>query len=166
MKKSKLPIRKTIRLKDYDYASRGYYFVTINAKDFKHTFGKIKDGAMHLSTLGKIIQEEWEFTGELRRNIKLHEYIVMPNHFHCIIEIIYSRNKQNIPGEFKASKHSLSSVIRAFKGAVTRRNKKMNPINTESVWHNRFNDRIIRNDRELQIKKNYVLNNVKNWKYK
>jgi|SRR5690554_399091 len=164
MKNSKLPQRKNIRLEGYDYATNGYYFVTINFREFRHVFGNIENKVMYLSPLGEIIVEEWEFTGELRQNVKLHEYVVMPNHFHAIIEITYSRNKNNIPGEFKASKHTLSSIIRAFKASVTKRNIEMNPGDTKSVWHNRFHDRIIRNNRELQNKKRYVLNNVKDWK--
>lgn len=164
MKNTKFPDRKSYRLKDYDYASSGYYFVTINSKDFQYIFGEIYNGEMNLNKLGEIVQEEWEYTATLRENIKLHEYVIMPNHFHAIIEICYSKNKNNIPGEFKASKNTLSSIIRGFKGSVTRRNSQLYPENKESVWHGRFYDRIIRNQRELMNVKKYIKKNVKNWK--
>lgn len=163
MSNTLLPNRKSYRLKGYDYASAGYYFVTINSKDFQYIFGEIIEGIMYPNRLGEIIQEEWEYTGKLRENIKLYEYVVMPNHFHAIIEICYSKNKNNIPGEFKASKDTLSSIISGFKGSVTRRNNLWHPKNKDSVWHGRFYDRIIRTQRELLNVKNYIKDNVKKW---
>ena len=164
MSKTTLPNRKSYRLKGYDYASVGYYFVTINSKDFRYIFGEINAGKMHLSQLGRIVQDEWEYTGKLRENIKLHEYVIMPNHFHAIIEICYSKNKNNTPGEFKATKETLATIIRLFKGSVTKSNRLLHPENKESVWHGRFYDRIIRDQQELLNVKKYIKNNVKKWK--
>lgn len=163
MNKIIFPNRKSYRLKGYDYSSAGYYFVTINSKDFQYIFGKIKGGIMYLNALGEIVQEEWEYTAKLRDNIKLHEYVIMPNHFHAIIEICYSKNKNNIPGEFKASKDTLASILRGFKGSVTRRNNLLRPENKVSVWHGRFYDRIIRDQPELLNVKNYINDNVRKW---
>jgi len=39
-----LPVRRKIRLKDYDYSSAGYYFVTIYIKDKHEMLGKIVVG--------------------------------------------------------------------------------------------------------------------------
>ena len=36
-----LPVRKNIRLKEYDYSSAGYYFVTICVKDRHEMLGKV-----------------------------------------------------------------------------------------------------------------------------
>ncbi|HLW39576.1 MAG TPA: transposase [Brumimicrobium sp.] len=165
MKKPKLPNRKSIRLKDYDYASKGHYFVTIDARKMLCIFGQIKDGIMYPNKLGEILQEEWELTRERRGNIKLHEYVVMPNHFHALIEICYSENKSNVPGEFKAPSQTLSAIIRGFKGAVTSRNNQLKLGNEIGVWQSRFNDQVIKDDRHLHNVKMYINDNVKNWKY-
>ncbi|XGB39991.1 MAG: hypothetical protein LVT47_04040 [Cyanobacteria bacterium LVE1205-1] len=43
---------------------------------------------MALNPIGKIAHDEWLKTESMRPNIRLHEFIVMPNHIHGIIEII------------------------------------------------------------------------------
>ncbi|HLV41735.1 MAG TPA: transposase [Brumimicrobium sp.] len=163
MKKSNYPNRKSIRLNSYDYASIGRYFVTINAIEYKHIFGQIKNGVMYLSRLGEILEEEWLITGEIRKNIKLHSYVVMPNHFHAIVEICYSLNKDNIPGEFVSPKQTLPAIIRSFKSTVTRRSNAEKLEKRNEVWHGRFHDRIIRDDKEYMNVTKYIEDNIKNW---
>ena len=80
--------RRSIRLKGYDYSADGLYFITICTKDRNHYFGHVVDGKMVLSEKGVIVKNEWLNTINIRRGeVILHEYIVMPNHFHAIIEI-------------------------------------------------------------------------------
>ena len=164
MNNSKFPNRKSARLKGYDYTSMGYYFITINSKNKRCIFGKIKDEVMYPNKLGEIIIEEWETMAKIRKNIKLHEYVVMPNHFNAVVEICYSMNKNNVPRKFLAA-HSLGTIIGSFKGAVTRKTNALKLGNEKGIWHVRFYDRIIRDAEELLNTNRYILNNVKNWKY-
>lgn len=80
--------RKSIRLKGYDYSQAGLYFVTIDVKGLTCLFGAVENGIMHLNEAGKMIDREWLKLPERFPNIKLHESVVMPNHFHGIIEIL------------------------------------------------------------------------------
>lgn len=86
--------RRSIRLKGYDYSQAGLYFITICVQNREHLFGKIVawenlpacPNKMILNDAGKII-EHWYYELENKFNdIKCHEMVVMPNHFHCIIE--------------------------------------------------------------------------------
>ena len=80
--------RRSIRLKGYDYSADGLYFITICTKDKNHYFGRVIDGKMVLNERGQIVKNEWLNTINIRQGeVILHEYIVMPNHFHAIIEI-------------------------------------------------------------------------------
>lgn len=54
----------------------------------EHLFGEIKNGEMILNDAGKMIEEQWKKLPERFPNLELHEFTVMPNHFHGIIEII------------------------------------------------------------------------------
>ncbi|MGB0871386.1 MAG: hypothetical protein ACPGSD_17485, partial [Flavobacteriales bacterium] len=77
--------RRSIRLKGYDYAQKGLYFVTICVQKRACLFGNIKNGEMYLNPAGKMIQK-WYLALESKfPDIKCGEYIIMPNHFHCII---------------------------------------------------------------------------------
>ena len=79
--------RRSIRLKGYDYASEGVYFVTLVTAHRQHLFGEIVNGVMHLNTFGRIAREEWYKTQRLRPNVELDEdeFVVMPNHVHGIL---------------------------------------------------------------------------------
>ena len=80
--------RRSIRLKGYDYSQAGLYFITICVQDRKNLFGKIVDGEMILNDAGKMADNEWEKIPGRFTNVQLHEYIIMPNHFHAIMEIV------------------------------------------------------------------------------
>ena len=82
----KIHNRKSIRLKGYDYSQAGLYFVTICVQNRQCLFGNIKDGILYLNDAGKMI-EKWYFELENKfPDIKCREKIIMPNHFHCIIQ--------------------------------------------------------------------------------
>ena len=51
--------RRSIRLKDYDYATPGAFFVTLCTFKRECILGEIPDGRMRLNEKGVIIQEEW-----------------------------------------------------------------------------------------------------------
>jgi len=80
------------RMRGYDYAQNGAYFVTICADNRQSFFGEIVESGcnpceyqMQLSEIGKIVIQEWEKTAEIRKNVELGESVVMPNHFHGIV---------------------------------------------------------------------------------
>src|SRR4051812_12722307 len=82
--------RRSIRLKGYDYAQVGAYFVTIVAWRRDGIFGTVVNGEMICSALGEIVRQEWFRSAEIRKEIRLFEdeFVVMPNHIHGIVWIV------------------------------------------------------------------------------
>ena len=80
--------RRSIRLKGYDYSQAGLYFITICIQDRECFFGNIVNGEMILNDAGKMADNEWGKIPDRFINVQLHEHIVMPNHFHAIMEIV------------------------------------------------------------------------------
>ena len=78
---------RSIRLKGYDYSGEGLYFVTICCHNRECLFGEILYGEMVLNDAGKIADGCWLEIPNHFPNAVLHEYIVMPNHVHGIIEL-------------------------------------------------------------------------------
>lgn len=80
---------------------------------------------MCLNTFGSIAWDEWQKTPAIRKNIKLHEFIVMPNHIHGIIEIKETSplGKQNNIGKFHSPSQTVGAFVRGYKGATTKRIK-------------------------------------------
>lgn len=120
-----LPNRRSIRLKNYDYSQKGSYFITIVTQNRKHLFGKIEDGKMILSSVGKIVEDEWMNTIQLRPNVYLGEFIIMPDHMHMIVTIITQIEKKDneewIHSNPKSPSHTIGAIIRGFKGASTKK---------------------------------------------
>ena len=78
--------RHSIRLKGYDYASEGLYFVTICTQNRECLFGEIKNDEMILNDAGRMVEKWFCKTQDKFPDIVCHEMIIMPNHFHCIWE--------------------------------------------------------------------------------
>ena len=120
-----------------------------------------------LNEFGKIVEEEWLKTKELRKNIDLDYYIVMPNHFHGII-IIESRDKARLvpTDEYrkfgKPIPNSLSTIIGSFKSAVTKRINELKG-GLGSIWQSNYYEHIIRNGKDLFFTRRYIELNPLKW---
>lgn len=63
------------------------YFITGCTEHKECFFGKIVDGEMQLSDGGVIANTYWKEIPNHFQRVVLHEFIVMPNHIHAIIEL-------------------------------------------------------------------------------
>ena len=79
--------RRSIRLKEYDYSQDGFYFITICVHGRIPLFGNIVDDMMQLNDAGRMVEKEYLQLPDKYPHVVCHEYVVMPNHFHCIIGI-------------------------------------------------------------------------------
>jgi REP element-mobilizing transposase RayT len=129
--KENLPVRKKIRLKDYDYSQENMYFITICVKDRLEILGKIEeDNHIKLTKEGNIVKQNIYRLEEIYTNIIVDEYIVMPNYLHILILINYKDGitiskiikhlKTNISGEIKYSiwQKSFYEQINIFRRAI------------------------------------------------
>lgn len=102
--------RRSLRLKGYDYADAGIYFITICCQNKAHLFGQIVKGKMILNEYGIIAANEWLNTSNIPQNIELGEFVIMPNHIHGIIKITrrdeLHSSKGNIDDGHQTESHS------------------------------------------------------------
>jgi REP element-mobilizing transposase RayT len=152
---------QTTRLQGWDYSSSGWYFITVCTRYHEIYFGEIKNDEMHLSELGHIAAGNWLGMARVYDILIMDAWIIMPNHFHCLIGIDNPNRSAYQPNEFKKMvKNSVSSVINHFKGRVTKHAKKEN---IPFQWQSRFYDHLVRDDEEFKRIQNYINNNPKNW---
>lgn len=78
---------ESTRLKEWDYSSRGYYYITICTKNREMLFGNVVNGKIVLSEIGKTVDSEWLKSFEIRPELLCDEYCIMPNHIHGIVFI-------------------------------------------------------------------------------
>lgn len=176
--KTKTYHRRSIRLNGYDYAQNGNYFLTLCTRNRECLFGDVRDGKMYLSNYGGMVNECWQEIPVYFPQIILHEYVIMPNHVHGIIEINnpqstganigrctdtvgvgannYSplRTPQSRP---HGTSRTVGSVVRGFKIGVT---KQMG----FSPWQRNYYEHIIRNDESYQNIVRYMAQNPLKWK--
>ncbi len=173
--------RHSIRLKGYDYASEGAYFITIVTQGRECLFGEIVDGEMRLNKYGKIVQKWWNEIPLHFPNVELGTLVIMPNHVHGIIFIIDERrdelrssrddsNKTNEEISLQGGetpplrKPTLGQIVGYFKYQSTKEMNAMDDTGTiTKFWQRNYYEHVIRNEKELQQKTNYILGNPSRW---
>ncbi|MBP9725884.1 MAG: transposase [Gammaproteobacteria bacterium] len=157
--------RQSVRLKNYAYSQNGAYFITLCTHERKNLFGHIDSDEMHLNSLGKIVQDEWLKSFEIRKELAMDAYTIMPNHLHGIVFISHQDNQNNPPLKNKrgARHQSIGSFIIGFKSAVTRRIRDNDDIPQGCVWQRNYHEHIIRCEKSLKKIREYTINNPSLW---
>jgi putative transposase len=133
--------RRSIRLAGYDYAGGGAYFITICAHRKEPLFGEVAGGEIRLNAVGEIARDEWYRSAELRPEVLLDAFAVMPNHIHGIVALDGSfagaedlRAGSLAPGGARGAPlrrpaRSLGAFVAGYKSRVTSR---VRPVSREA----------------------------------
>ncbi len=169
---------ETTRLPGWDYASAGWYFVTICTRGRQPFFGRIANGEMYLSPIGETAVQFWqEIPRHTAAHVSLDAFVVMPNHVHGII-VIHDKPTvvetlqcnvstttddvdKNPMSAISPRAGSLGAIIRSYKSAVTRWCRQNGY--PEFAWQARFYDHIIRNEKALRNIRQYIFENPLRW---
>ena len=172
------------RLKGWSYCMNGVYYITIDAFENRCWFGEVIDNEMKLNAFGKIIENEWLKSFQIREELILDRWVIMPNHLHAIVKIdspfgdinfhdgndFTSVGMRNQP---MRAKQSISSFVAGFKSATTSRIDDYIDLHDLSVtkfnrrnrlWHHNYYDIIIKSEEELYQKRRYIDENPQKWR--
>ena len=164
-----LPARKNLRLKDFDYSSDGYYFITICTKDKQELFSKIVETPsfnytnIELTPIGQCVEETIEKAN--KGTIRIDKYVIMPNHIHIIIEIC----KELLVTVPNQREHGIPEIIRQIKTFSSKRINDLQkrngcePFPTDGIWQKSYYDHIIRNEEDYHRIWQYIDDNPANW---
>jgi putative transposase len=67
------------RRPNWDYSADALCFLTIVTQNMECNLGKIVNNEMILSDFGKIVEREWFKSFEIRNELILHAFVLMPN---------------------------------------------------------------------------------------
>lgn len=138
--------------------------MTVCTHDKEHVFGEISLGEMRLSQTGKIAKQCWMDIPAHFRNVGLDVFVIMPNHIHGILvftSVVGIQNSESLQNTYQhIIPKSLGSVLRSFKGAVTRECGKQG-INF--AWQRNYFEHVIRGDEDLVRIREYILHNPSVW---
>lgn len=156
--------RRSIRLKDYDYACPGAYFVTICTFQRESILGEVIDDRVQLSEMGSIVQWGWKSLPE-HYNVQLDGWIVMPNHVHGIIILPDLKTEKVRAGLRPAPTkiHGLPEIVRSLKSFSSRKINELRDSPGVPVWQRNYYEHVIRNERSLNEIRWYIKHNPSRW---
>ena len=173
------------RYQHYDYSSEGFYFVTWCVKDMKCVLSNIIDDEVVLTEVGEIVEKEIKKTEEVRTNILIDSFVVMPNHVHVIIhigpydDVLPMNTERNMSDRRDASvmrldqqKQEDALPKRLYRSTLGDIIKQIKIVSTKQIranhgssfqWQPRVYDHIIRNDEDLKNHREYIGMNPIKW---
>ncbi|WP_429885137.1 transposase [Geoalkalibacter halelectricus] len=177
--------RKSMRLRNFDYAGASAYFVTVCTWQRACLFGEVVDGNVRLNELGMVVRDEWLRTPQVRPKVVLDEFVVMPNHFHAIFWItdpvgahrcapwsntapipqpgMNDGGRAHVSAPLRRKSNSLGSIIAGFKSAATKRINALRDASGRPVWQRNYYEHVIRGERDLHAIRQYVADNPAQW---
>ena len=183
-----LPHRKQLRLRGYDYAFPGVYFVTICSAGKRPVFGSIRGESIVLSRAGEIVRCEWIALVERFARLVLDEFVIMPNHLHDVLAFVgqvggasrgttggaspspTTTNTTTKPGGASldpkggaSPSPTLFDVIGAFKSISTIKVNKLLGRRGVPLWQKSYYEHIVRTGEDLMKIQRYISENPLMW---
>jgi REP element-mobilizing transposase RayT len=174
------PRRRSLRLKDYDYAQAGAYFVTICTQDRLCLFGEVVDDVMRLSDAGEMASSLWKNLPAQFPAIAIDVFVVMPNHLHGIIVFpdigpatrVAPASGAKGPTEgvplVRVRTPTLGKVVGAFKSAATV--EYVHGVKAKGwtkfrqrLWQRNYYEHVIRDETGLDRIRRYIEENPLRW---
>ena len=155
IEKNELPIRKQIRIENYDYSTPGAYFITVCTANREKIFWSDRRGELcspanvPLSDIGIIVDNEIKRLNSVYDAVRVDKYCIMPDHIHFIISIDTDADRRT---QFAPT---ISRVMKQFKGSITKQVGR-------SIWQKSFYDHGIRNQQDYDEIWEYIENNPLN----
>ena len=150
------PVRKQIRMPEFDYNSNGAYFITVCTRDRKPILSKVSVGTtigrppdVILTKYGRTVEEAIQQIHVIYTSVHVDNYVIMPNHIHLLLFLYCDDGRAMLAP-------TVSRVIQQLKGAVTKRIG-------HPIWQSRFYDHVIRTERDYRDIYTYIDNNPARW---
>ncbi len=153
--------RKSIRMRGYDYASKGAYYLTICTHRHSCLFGNVEFPKLLLNDVGLMIQKTWDEMPQFYEGVELDLRIVMPNHLQGIILL----SNESAPD---AKMWTLGELVSRFKTLSARRYR----LRARSgewreaphpLWQRNYYEHILRDEAALDEIRAYIEDNPRRW---
>lgn len=168
------PVRKQIRLDNYDYSKNGLYFITICTKDHSELLWStnVGNGALDvplcsayrvnkgfLSTFGRIVRDNIRRANSVYLDKKILQHVIMPNHIHFILKINAENEISAVGTGVKGTSGAPSPTNEIVPLYVSMLKRFINKDIGFNIFQRSYYDRIIRNEKEYIAISAYIHNN-------
>ena len=155
MENSAHPQRKRIRLPEFDYSSRGAYYLTVCVKDRRPVLSQIYksptgEAMVRLLSRGLSVERTILRIPKAYPDVTLYSYIIMPDHVHLVLGIGCNDSAQEALTQKSAT--NISTIMKSLKRIT-------NHEIGEDLWQPRYHDHVIRSEQDLITKIQYVETN-------
>ena len=160
----------------WDYSAQGGYIITMCINNREAILGKIMDGKMHLSEYGEIVRNEFIRMGTYNKCATVDEWVIMPNHVHCIITLGANdapfspiSSSQHPTGidikQYRRMRHKMMIPLLEgkFKTLTSKQINLLRKTPGRETWQHDYYDHVIRNDHEHGRIQQYIINNPAKW---
>jgi len=175
--------RRSIRLREYDYAQAGAYFVTVVTQGRTCLFGDVQDGSIVLSEAGEMVKSMWGELPDHYPRVAVDAFTAMPNHVHGIIILVGAgasacpepRQVEGVDGGpgrpqgvAPTKALSLPDVVHRFKSLTTARYRRAVrdqrwPPFAGRLWQRNYYEHVIRDEDDLDRVRRYIEENPLRW---
>ena len=181
--------RRSIRLKGYDYAQAGAYFVTLCVQGRECALGNVVDGHRVLNDAGQRADQFWPAVADHFADVEIDTWVTMPNHVHAIIVIgrgvvatlmVSTPNNEDMGGEKGGETPPLhggdgrgavaapgAAHVRANRGVFrSGQNQSINQMREmpgARFWQRNYWEHVIRDETDLNRVRRYIQTNPLRW---
>ena len=183
--------RRSIRLKGYDYAQAGAYFVTLCVQGRECVLGDVVDGHRMLNDAGQRADQLWPAVADHFADVEIDTWVTMPNHVHAIIVIgrgmvstptVSTPNNEEMGGEKggetpplhggggrgvvsrpTVSRPTLGQIVAYFKYQTTKSINQMRETPGARFWQRNYWEHVIRDETDLNRVRRYIQTNPLRW---
>ena len=155
--------RRSIRLKGYDYAQAGAYFVTLCVQGRECVLGDVVDGHRMLNDAGQRADQFWPAVADHFADVEIDTWVTMPNHVHAIIVIgrgVVSTPTVSTP---TVSTPTLGQIVAYFKYQTTKSINQMRETPGARFWQRNYWEHVIRDETDLNRIRRYIQTNPLRW---
>lgn len=165
--------RRSLRLMGYDYSQPGAYFVKVCTQGRQCLFGRVVTHKMQPNDAGRMVQACWQELPNRFPFVKLDQFVVMPNYFHGIIQLIRNRCRGEPCVRPDVHPHgtldgTIGRIIQAFKSVTAHgyiigvRQHGWTSF-PGRLWQRNYYEKIIRDDETLNVIRQYIMDNPAQW---
>ena len=163
--------RRSIRLKGYDYAQVGAYFVTIAVQGRLALLGEAGGGEVFLNQAGEMAHAVWRTMPQRFPSVEMDAFVVMPDHVHGIVVIRGDGARAPIEdvrapdsADAAPTARALGDVVGAYKSLTTAayirgvHDAGWPPFHGR-LWQRNFYERVVRDEYEMNKIRAYIHDN-------
>ena len=165
-------IRRYRRLASWDYGNGASLFISMSTDPRTQAFGRVVDGRMDYSPLGKKVMEALETMPSINSGLALFGHVVMPDHVHFNV---------HLAAGLDAPLKVLGNAIRRFKNHTTKLAKLSLAIGNAGrfggnsscavqaelgkfrLWQQGYHDYLLRSRKMIDSTERYIAYNPQKW---